>query len=88
MVNLLVQFSDGRSSGLQRLPEVAVGDAVQTSFSFVLPGEATMPALHPVAVTVDPYNTITEANEADNIMAVEVDVAALASEGLEVSVVR
>ncbi|MCB0061298.1 MAG: hypothetical protein KDE19_04265, partial [Caldilineaceae bacterium] len=88
VANLLVQFDDGTSSGMQRLAAIEAGGSVATSFSFVLPGEATLPALHPVTVTVDPYDTVAEADEGDNVAAVEVDVAALGSEGLEVSVVR
>ncbi|HRW10837.1 MAG TPA: CARDB domain-containing protein, partial [Caldilineaceae bacterium] len=88
VTGVLVQFSDGALSGLQRLPSVAAGDSVPTSFSFVLPGEATLPARHPVAVTVDPYDAIAEADEGDNVAAVEVDVADLENEGLKVSVVR
>lgn len=88
VADLLVQFADGDLRGLQRLSVVAADAAMPTSFSFVLPGEATRPTLHPLTVTVDPYDTVAEIDEGDNVAALEVDVAALVSDGLEVSVVR
>ncbi len=88
MADLLVQFKNDELSGLQRLPEVAAGAVVPTSFSFVLPGGAALSAAQKIAVTVDPYDAVVEANEGDNVAVIEVDVAALSGEGLEVSVVR
>jgi hypothetical protein len=39
-------------------------------------------------VTVDPYDTIAEVDEADNVTSQDVDVAALRAEPMEVSVMR
>ncbi|MEZ4673109.1 MAG: CARDB domain-containing protein [Caldilineaceae bacterium] len=80
VADLLVQFTDEAGAamqrGLQRLPEVQSGRATAVSYSFVLPGGGAL-ATSQLAVTVDPYDTVAEADEEDNVAAVEVDVAAL-----------
>jgi hypothetical protein len=88
VAGVLVQFASGALSGLQRLPAVAAGAAVPTSFSFVLPGGAALSPVQEVVVTVDPYDAVAEADKLDNVATLAVDVAALGVEGLEVSVVE
>lgn len=88
VANVLVQFVDDELSGLQRLPEVASGAAVPTSFSFVLPGGAALSTVQEIAVTVDPYDVVAEVDESDNVATMAVDMAALGREELEVSVVQ
>lgn len=89
---VLVQFMDtdgaAELGGLQRLPQVAAGASTATGFSFVLPGPVTAEPVRTIAVTVDPYDAIPEADEADNTASQEVDVAALRAQPMEVSVVR
>ena len=89
---VLVQFMDTAGAaglgGLQRLPQVAAGASTATQFSFVLPGPVTAETVRTIAVTVDPYDAIPEADEADNVASEEVDVAALRAQPMEVSVVR
>lgn len=89
---VLVQFMDTAGAaelgGLQRLPQVVAGASTATQFSFVLPGPVTAETLRTIEVTVDPYNAIPEADEADNVASQEVDVATLRPQPMEVSVVR
>lgn len=73
--------------GLQRLPALDPGATQVTQFSFVLPGAVESLPERTLSVTVDPYDSISEANEADNLATITVDVAALRPEALEVSVV-
>ncbi|MEZ4864733.1 MAG: CARDB domain-containing protein [Caldilineaceae bacterium] len=89
---VLVQFVDGTAGagglgGLQRLAQVAPGANAEAQFSFVLPGAADNLDSRELAVTVDPYDTLAEADESDNVATLAVDVAALRARPLEVSVV-
>lgn len=88
---VLVQFMDKDAGvaglgGLQRLPQVTPG-ATAVPFSFVLPGPVEIAELRTIEVTVDPYDTIAEVDEADNAATQRVDVAALRAEPIGVSVV-
>ena len=88
---VLVQFLDvgpAGLGGLQRLPTLDAGADAATQFSFVLPGPVELNAPHTIEVTVDPYDTIAEVDEADNVTSQAVDVAALRAEPMEVSVMR
>jgi uncharacterized repeat protein (TIGR01451 family) len=88
---VLVQFMDlgpAGLGGLQRLPSLDAAASAATQFSFVLPGPVELNAPRTIEVTVDPYDTIAEVDEADNVTSQAVDVAALRAEPMEVSVMR
>jgi subtilase family serine protease len=88
---VLVQFMDlgpAGLGGLQRLPSLDAAASAATQFSFVLPGPVEINAPRTIEVTVDPYDTIAEVDEADNVTSQDVDVAALRAEPMEVSVMR
>ena len=90
---VLVEFADQAggvlgTGGLQRLAQVDAGQVLSTQFSFVLPGAADALAERTLAVTVDPYNALVEADETDNLATLTVDMVALRAEPLEVSVVQ
>ena len=91
MNGVLVEFADQAggvlgTGGLQRLAQVDAGQVLSTQFSFVLPGAADALAERTLAVTVDPYNALVEADETDNLATLTVDMVALRAEPLEVSV--
>lgn len=75
--------------GGQRADQITPSNSsVASQFSFVLPGPVAAATPRTIEVTVDPYDAIPEADEADNTVSQEVDVAALRAQPMEVTVVR